>query len=189
MLDRLQQESPRLVEDLVPDPLNRSALLRVFRNLLREGVSVRDAQTILEALADHAGRIKDPDVLTEFVRQRLARHLTRRYSNAEGVVNYIGFAPDAEDVLTSSLASGEGGQVSLNLDPEEGRKLLTGLRAASEQWRGSTDVVILAPPLARGALRRLTEKLIPRVPVLSPAEILPTARLERVNAVTLKSGG
>jgi flagellar biosynthesis protein FlhA len=91
-LDRVAESNPRLIEDLIPEPLSRSAVLRVFRNLLREGISIRDAQTVFEALADHANRVKDPDLLTEFVRQRLSRHITRRYSNSEGVIHYIGLA-------------------------------------------------------------------------------------------------
>jgi flagellar biosynthesis protein FlhA len=162
-------------------------VLRVFRNLLREGISIRDAQTVLEALADHAQRLKDPDVLTEFVRQRLARHITRRYSDENGVIHYIGLAPDAEDAISAGLHGGDGGAMNLTLDPNDARKLLTALRTAAERWRGSSDVVVLCPPLARGPLRRLTEKVAPRVAVVSPAELLPTARLERVTAVSLRN--
>ena len=189
VLDRVQADNPRLVEDLIPDMLSRGAVLRVFRNLLREGVSIRDAQTILEALADHAGRVRDPDVLTEFVRQRLARHITRKFGSDDGVIHYIGLAPDAEDALSSGLHGGEGGAMNLSLAPDAARRLLTGLRDAAERWRGSNDVVVLCPPLARGPLRKLTEKVIPRVPVLSPAELLPEVRLERVAAVSLRNSG
>ena len=189
ILERVQQENPRLVEDIIPEPLSRSAVLNVFRNLLREGISIRDSQTILEAMADHAHRVQDADVLTEFVRQRLARHITRRYSTKEGVVHYIGLAPDAEQALSNSLHGGEGGAMNLTLDPRSARRLLTGIRAAAEGWRGSDDVVVLCPPLARGPLRRLTEKVVPRVPIVSPAELLPTVRLERVGAVSLRNSG
>ncbi len=187
VLDRVQADNPRLVEDLIPDQLTRGAVLRVFRNLLREGVSVRDAQTILEALADNAARVRDPDVLTEFVRQRMARHVTRRFGSDDGVIHYIGLAPDAEDAISSGLHSGEGGTMNLTLDPGDARRLLTSLRDAAERWRGSNDVVVLCPPLARGPLRRLTEKVIPRVPVVSPAELLPEVRLERVAVVSLRN--
>ena len=188
-LERVGEANPRMVEDLIPDMLSRSSVLRVFRNLLREGVSVRDSQTIFEALADHAHRVKEPDLLTEFVRQRLSRHITRRYTNTDGIIHYIGLAPDAEDALTRGLRSEQGGQVNLNLDPEEARLLLTGLRNAAEAWTGEGTVVILCPPLARGPLRRLAEKIIPRIPILSPGELLPAVRLQRVAAVSLRSAG
>ncbi len=189
VLEQVSADNPRLVEELVPDPLPRSTVLRVFRNLLREGVSVRDAQTILEAMADHAHRVRDPDVLTEFVRQRLARHITHRYAAEDGVIRYIGLEPDAEDALSSGLHSGEGGSVSLSLAPDIARRLLTGIRDAAESWQGPGEVVLLCPPLVRGPLRRLTEKIAPRVPVLSPAELLPDVRLERVASVGLRRDG
>lgn len=189
LLERVQTANPRLVEELIPEQLTRSAVMRVCRNLLRERVSIRDATTILEALADHAPRLKDPDVLTEFVRQRLARHITRRYSDENGVIHYIGLAPDTEDAISAGLHGGDGGAMNLSLDPNDARRLLTSLRTAAERWRGGSDLVILSPPLARGPLRKLTEKVVPRVPVLSPAELLPTVRLERVLAVSIRNSG
>ena len=177
MLERVGEENPQLVEELIPDQLPRSSVLRVFRNLLREGVSVRDGTTILEALAEHAPRIKDANSLTEFVRQRLARHLTHRYATADNVLNYIALAPDTE-VIARSLHL----RVRLDeprLDPENARRLLTGLRDAAEAWNGEGDVVVLCPPLARGPLRMLSGKVIPRVAIVSAAELLPTIRLQR----------
>jgi flagellar biosynthesis protein FlhA len=188
MLERLAEENPRLVEELIPDPLPRSSVLKVFRNLLREGVSIRDSQTVLEALADHAPRLKDPDSLSEFVRQRLSRHLTHRYATETGDLHYIGLAPDAEEALAQALHSSETGQMSLALNPEEARLILTGLRDAAEAWRGMGEVVVLCPPLARGPLRRLAEKVVPRVPIVSAAELLPTVRLKRFATVSLAHG-
>jgi len=187
LLERVQLENPRLIEELIPDTLSRSAVLRVFRNLLREGVSIKDGTSVLEALADHGQRLKDPDVLTEFVRQRLARHVTRRYADEQGVIHYIGLAPDAEDAISAGLHGGEGGVMNLTLDPNDARRLLMAIRAAADKWRGTGELVLLCPPLARGPLRRLTEKVVPRVAVISPAELLPTVRLERVTAVSLRN--
>ena len=188
MLERVGEENPKLVDELIPDPLPRSTVLRVFRNLLREGVSVRDGQTVLEALSDHAPRMRDPGALTEFVRQRLARHLTHRYATAEGVLHYIRLAPDTEQVIARALHTSESGSMSLALDPEEARSLLTGLRDAAESWRGAGEVVVLCPPLARGPLRNLSEKVIPRVPIVSAAELLPSVRLDRVAVVSIENG-
>ncbi len=185
-LDRVAEENPRLIEDLIPELISRSTALRVFRNLLREGISVRDSQTIFEALADHAVKIKEPDVLTEFVRQRLARHITHRFATPEGEIHYIGLAPDAEDALSRGLRTEQGGVVSLSMEPDDARKMLTRLKSAAESWSGSGTVVVLCPPLARGPLRRLAEKIIPRVPILSPGELLPAVRLQRVATVSLR---
>jgi len=186
VLDRAAKHSPRLVEELIPDVLSRGAVLRVFRNLLREGVSTRDAQSILEALAEHSARSRDPDVLTELVRQRMARHITHRFTSPEGVLRYIALAPEAEELVTRSLQASEDGTTRLVMDPNLAQHLLVQLGAFADQHRGSEDVVLLAPPLARGPFRRLSEKLFPRIPILSPGELLPSVRLDRVGLLTLQ---
>ena len=184
-LERMGEASPQLVEDLVPDPLSRQSLLRVFRNLLREGVSVRDVASIFEALSDYAPKTRDADVLTEFVRQRLSRHITARFADPEGTIHYLALGPDAEDAVSKGLQGGEGGSMSLVLDPQHARALLTGIRDQAEGWAGAGQVVVLCPPLARGPLRRLAEKVIPRVPILSPAELRAGVHLERIGVISL----
>jgi len=186
VLERASQSHPRLVEELVPDVLSRGAVLRVFRNLLREGVSVRDSQSILEALAEHSARSRDPDVLTELVRQRLARHITHRFASPEGVLRYLALAPDAEKLVSQSLQAMDDGTTKLVMDPQLAQLLLQRLGQIIDRHRGAEDLVLLCPPLARGPFRRLSEKLYPRVPVLSPGELLPTVRLDRVGLISLE---
>jgi flagellar biosynthesis protein FlhA len=186
-LERVAADNPRLVEDLVPDPLPRPIVLRVFRNLVREGVSIRDTQAVLEALADYAGRTRDPDVLTEFVRQRLARTITRKFTSHEGVLRFVGLAPDAEEAVLRSLQNQEGGPPSLALDPETARKLIVRIRDEATAQQAHGPVVLLAPPLARSALRRLLERAAPQLPVVSAAELLPTVQLDRVALIDLRA--
>ncbi len=185
-LERVSQSNPKLVEELTPDPLPRSAVLRVFRNLIAEGVGVRDTQGILEALSEFAPRTRDPDVLTEFVRARLARAVTARFSGDDGVLRYIGLGADAEDAISRGLQGNDGGAMSLVLDPDTTRKLFAALRTAVEGYSGPGEVVLLVPPLARGPLRRLIEKALPRVPVMSPSEIVPGTGLERAAELSLR---
>ena len=97
-----RRENPQLVEELIPDQLPRSSVLRVFRNLLREGVSVETAPRSWRLSPSMRPGIKDANSLTEFVRQRLARHLTHRYATADNVLNYIALAPDTEEVIARS---------------------------------------------------------------------------------------
>ncbi len=181
-LERARQDSPRLVDDLVPDQLNRQALLKVFRNLLREGVSVRDVGSILEALAEYAPKTKDPDILTEFVRQRLARHITRRFSDDDGRIHYLALGGDAEDAVSRGL-QGDNGSMNLVMDPDQVRQLLEQIKLKSETFAGPGQLVVLCPPLARGPFRRLAERVVPRVPVLSPNELQAGARLEKVGVI------
>ena len=183
-LERVQAINPKLVDDLIPEPMPRAAVLRVFRNLLREGLSVRDTQMILEALADLATRSRDPDILTEFVRQRMARHITGRYAH-DGVIHLVDFGPAAEDALLRGLQSSEGNAPQLQLAPDVARTLLIEVKNQVERYAGSGQAVVLAPPLARGALKRMLERILPRVPVLSSAELLPEVQLKAVGRVEL----
>jgi len=186
VLDRTSKVLPRLIEELVPDMLTRGAVLKVFRNLLREGVSIRDTHTIFETLAEYALRSKDPDVLTELCRQRLARHLTRHFQNVEGVIYYIALAPDVEEALSRGLQPVEGGLARLVLDPNDFRRLLSRLTEVTQQSKANQEAVLLCPPLARAPLRQLIEKALPRIAVLSPAELLPTAKLEKIAEISFR---
>jgi len=184
-LERIAQQNPRLVDDLIPEPLSRNTVLRVFRNLIKEGVSTRDVYTIFEALGDYAPRTADADVLTEFVRQRLARHITHRFTDEDGAIHYVSLGPKAEDALLRGLQTGEGGAPSLMLEPEVARRMFVEIKRITEGYHGPGQAVVLCPPLARGALRRLLERILPRVPVLSSAELLPSARLETAGVVEI----
>jgi flagellar biosynthesis protein FlhA len=184
-LEALATLNPRLVEDVVPDPLPRTVVLRVFRNLVREGVSIRDVQTILEALSDYATRTRDADVLTEFVRQRLARHITQTLADENGTVHVVTFGGEAEQALLRGLQANEGGAPTLVLDPDIARDLVVGVRTHIEQFAGSGQAVLLCPPLARGAFRRLIERVLPRIPVVSSSELLPSARIQTESVIEL----
>ncbi|MEO0602199.1 MAG: flagellar biosynthesis protein FlhA, partial [Myxococcota bacterium] len=184
-LERVQQTNPKLVDDLIPEPLSANLVLKVCRNLLKEGLSVRDLQTILEALADYAPRTRDPEVLTEFVRQRMARHITGRFAE-DGVVRIVQLGPAAEDAVLRGLQATEGSTPNLQLPPTQARDLILGIRDQVERYAGPGQAVVMCPPLARGALRRLVERALPRVTVLSSAELLPEVRLEPVGQVDLR---
>jgi flagellar biosynthesis protein FlhA len=185
VLERVAETDAKLVEELVPEPLSRQCVLRVFRNLIKEGLSTRDAKTVLEGLADYAGRTRDPDVLTEFVRQRMARHISRRYADEDGVIHYVALGRDAENSVLRGLQSQEGGAPSLVVDPQVAQAIFTQVQRLTESHAGASPAVVLAPPLARGALRRMLERVLPRVVVLSSAELLPTVTLNRVGVIAL----
>jgi len=183
LLERMTQRSPRQVDDLIPDIISRTDLLRVMRNLIREGISVRDFETILEAVAQHAPRIKHPDVLTEFVRQSLSRHITHRYTDSDGAVHVVTLSNRAEQTVLRGLTHPPDGAPQLDLAPQQLRELLVSVRELTERYEGAGQAVLLTPPLARGAMRRLLERVLPRAVVLSSAELLPSSRLEPAGVI------
>jgi flagellar biosynthesis protein FlhA len=185
-LDKVTQFSPQLIEDLIPSMLTRQQVFRVLRNLLREGISIRDANTILETLADYAAKFKDPDTLTEFVRQSLSRHITRKYLAEDGSLRTIEFASDVEDALTRGIQMGEGGSISLSLNPEVQQRVLMGIRQAWEQCK-AYEPVVLCPHYTRGPLQRLAERLMSHPPsFISAKEIESGVTPKRIASVSLK---
>jgi flagellar biosynthesis protein FlhA len=186
VLERLREVDEKLVDELIPDPLPRHTVLKVFRNLIREGLSVRDAQTVLEALADNASKSRDADVLTEFVRQRLARQITRRFSDDAGVLHFIGLGQDTESAILRGLQSREGSLPTLALQPAVLRILTQTVEELSKTSSGPQPI-LLAPPLARGPLRRLLERVVPRIAVVSSGELLPTVKLACIGKVELQA--
>ena len=181
LLDVLARSTPRLVDDVIPGRLSLGDLLRVLRNLTREGISIRDMRTILEALAELAGQTKDPEQLTELVRERLAPHITSRFKNTDGTVAAMTLDSRLEEVLRRSLreiASGTGGA----LDPA----LLRAVVQAAERCLGSFHAqqatpLLVTPPDLRRYVRAIFEWKLPQLTVVSFREIEPTATLRVID--------
>ena len=105
--DRVAQESPKLIEDVVPKLLSLAVIQRVLQNLLRERVSVRDSVTILEALGEAAGMTKNVVLLTEFVRQALRRTLVKSLVTHSGELPVYFIEPRIEQAIESAIEHGE----------------------------------------------------------------------------------
>ena len=89
LLDKFKETNPKVVEELIPNALSLGKVQRVFQNLLKEQISIRDLRTILEKLSDYASLTQDPDVLTEYVRQGLARPITKQYQSTDGSLSVL----------------------------------------------------------------------------------------------------
>ena len=184
-LERVSARVPKLVDELIPTVISTQGVFRVLRNLLKEGISIRDSQTILEAIADYAPKVQDLDTLSEFVRQRLARHITHRYMTDNNTIEVVAFAPDVQQILDrSTQADKNSGAVHLNLPIDAQRRILQGLQAATEQF---PDVHLLCPPFTRGAIRKMAERSMKRPPVcLSAKEIQHSVDVKKVALITMK---
>uniref|UniRef100_A0A7C2VEP4 Flagellar biosynthesis protein FlhA n=1 Tax=Hydrogenobacter sp. TaxID=2152829 RepID=A0A7C2VEP4_9AQUI len=106
LVENLSKKYPKAVQGLVPDVVPISILHRVLQNLLREGIPINDLLTILETLADYIEQTKDPDLLTEFVRQRLSKRITRLYST-NGTLYAMIISPKLEAKLTAYVQEGK----------------------------------------------------------------------------------
>ena len=109
LLAQLAERAPKLVDDIVPTIVSMSIVHRTLRSLVAERVSIRDLSTILETLAEHVPKIQDPDLLTDLVRERLARTVTRPYVDAENTLRVYTLDPALEETLRGSVQRTEGG--------------------------------------------------------------------------------
>jgi len=181
------KEAPKLVEDTVPGAITPAELLRVARSLLREGLSIRDLRTILEAMADAAPRNKDPSFLLEQARRRLARQITSRVSDPGGVVHALTLERGTEDTLRANLAQNEG-EAILNPDLETARKLIKVLesRAANLALNGRPAVVI-SPPDLRRPIFDFASRFVPDLWVVSARELIPGTSIQTAGTLQLAS--
>ena len=168
LLDRVTEEHPRLVEDLVPKLVPLSLVQRVLQGLLRERVTIRDAPGILEALGEAASLTKNPILLIEYVRQSIGRAIVKPYMNAAGELAAFFVDPAIEDGLRAAI---EHTDVStrLSLAPVAIRDIVEKFRQGLGALPGPAVVITSAE--TRFALRQICESTLPQVVMLSHAEI------------------
>ncbi|HET6439968.1 MAG TPA: flagellar biosynthesis protein FlhA [Anaeromyxobacter sp.] len=172
------RDAPKLVEDVMPGTLSLGDLVRVVRGLLREGVSVRDLRTILEAVADAAPRSKEPAYLVEAARRRLGRHITSRVAGSDGIVRALTLDRATEELLRSTLGASEG-EAALAPDMEAARRLVNGLEQhATRLTNEGHPVVLLAPPDLRKPLFDFTSRFVPEIAVVAARELVPGTTVE-----------
>lgn len=174
VLEQAKQKDAQLVDSLVPGLISIGDLRRVFVNLLKERVSIRDVQYILERLEDLCAGIKDPDLLSEKIRITLGRQICLEFATSEKQIYSIAFHPTWERKLEESLQRVENNLV-LILDPRQIQQLVTMISRASKRINeryGRRPVLICGPGL-RLPLYRLLEQFDPHVHILSYAELSP----------------
>jgi flagellar biosynthesis protein FlhA len=185
LLDSLKQTAPKVIEDLIPNLLPMGTVLKVLKNLLKEGVSIRDLKTVLEVLAEHAASQKDPQLLTENVRAALARTITKKLTNFDGEMWLLTLDRSIEETVASGIIQTDQGQ-QLSLDPEFVRKLIAELNQKALELAAQTPTpVVLCSPMIRHHLKSLIDRFIPNITVLSHNEITPNVAVKSIGTVRL----
>ena len=172
LLDQFAEEAPKVVEEIVPSIVSVSLLHRTLRALLAERVSIRDLGTILDTLAEHAAKIADPDLLTDLVRERLGRAITRPYVE-DGKLSVITLAPELEEQLRGVVQRTESGSF-LAVDPVTLDALVRSVQGVVSRLGFAGDdlgPVLLANQAVRAPLRQIVARFLPRMAVLSHAEL------------------
>jgi flagellar biosynthesis protein FlhA len=188
LLDGVAATSPKVVEELVPAQLSLGTVLRVVKNLLKEGVSIRDLRSILECLADYASMTKDADLLTEFVRQALGRYIVEQYKRDDDSLCLLTMDRRVEEIVADSVQVSEQGSY-LAIEPGLAQTIINSIRQGSEKFNQTgTHPVLIASPSIRRHIKKLVERFVPNLAVLSHNEIPPYIKIQSIGMVTLNAG-
>ncbi len=180
ILNNVSKNYPKIVDELIPQQMTLGGVQRVLQALLKERVPINDMVTILETLLDYSNQTKDIEILTEYVRQALSRFITKQYSTQDGSIYAITLDPKWEILLKEALESG--GHISPELYGRLLKSLEEAITGAGERLKGIQPVIITSP-IVRRFLRKLIERIMPSLVVLSTSEILPSVKIYTVGVV------
>lgn len=185
LLDRLAQNHPKVVEELVPNLLPLGCIQKVLQNLLRERVSIRDMLSICETLADFAPLTKDPEILTEYVRQKLARSILSNYTDDNGTISILTLSSQIEDTIRESVKSSDQGSF-LSLNPDIAQKIVGDIQEKAEDVSSRGYIpIIICNPVIRRHLRHLIERFLPHVTILSHNELTNDIKIESLGTIEI----
>ncbi len=184
LIDELKHTQPVTVDDLIPSQLKLGDVQRVLQVLLREQVPIRQLGPILETLGDYASRTKDPILLAEYVRHRLARAICTRYRDKENRLFVVTLDPALEDRIRAGIEHSERG-LFIRMSPQAVETTCRLIGAELDKLvRGNHTPIVLVSPQIRAGLKQLTSSNLPRLVVLSFNEITRDTQIESVGLVS-----
>ena len=185
LLDNLEEHYPRMVKEIVPKQVPVAVVHRVLQRLLRERVSIRDLMTIVETIGEYAQVTKNADILTGYVRQNLARTITKQYADKDGNITVMIMSPDVEDKINRSIQHTDFESFVLP-DPNIVNKLVTNLqRLVSAFTTSGLQPIVLCSPNTRIHFRKILEKFYPGMVILSHNEITREVNVKSLGMVEL----
>ncbi|MDZ5473465.1 flagellar biosynthesis protein FlhA [Bacillus sp. 31A1R] len=185
LIDHIKESYPILVEEVTPNPLSVGEVQKVLGKLLRENVSIRNLPIIFETLADFGKVTSDTDVLTEYVRQALARQITNQYSSGGDSLKVVTVSGRVEKMIAEGIQQTEHGNY-LSLDPTVSQSILESLAAHVEQLSLMEQTpIVLCSPAVRMYVRQLSERYFPQIPILSYNELEANVEVQSVGVVNI----
>ena len=184
LLANLRKTNEAIVNDTVPAIVSIGSLQKILCNLLREGIPIRDTETILETLADYGATVKDIDMLTEYVRQSLRRTITHRFAEA-GQLKVISRAANIENQIMGAVKKVESGSY-LALDPQTIQNIITATTREIDKIKDLVQVpIILTSPIVRVYFKKLVDQFYLNTVVLSFSEIDSDAKIQALGNITI----
>ena len=185
-IDNIKTENNALVSELEPAGIGTGDVQKVLQHLLRERVPIRDLVTILETIADFAGRVKEMEQMGELVRASIARTITRQFVDDENKLTCVTLDPSLENELAEGIQNTAGG-VNLALPPEVTTNLVNDIKSAVETCgaQGLNPVLLCSTQLRLG-MRKLLERNGIDLPVLAYNEVSASAQVDFVGSISGK---
>ncbi len=189
LVENLAQRYPKVVDDMVPSVVPWGTLQKVLQNLLREQVSIRDLMTIIETMADYSTQVRDVDVLTEYVRQDLSRTIIGGYLSEGNRLYVVTLEPALEEQVNASIQRTDHGAF-LTLDPGIVYAMVDQFRTLQDKFdKVSAKPVLLCVPIVRFHLKRLLERFVPGLAVLSHNEVPSQVTVQALGRISNTPGG
>lgn len=184
MLANLRKTNEMIVNDTIPTIVSIGELQKVLCNLLREGVPIRDLESILETLADYGATVKDSDMLTEYVRQALKRTISHRFAEA-GQLKVISLDANVENTIMASVKKVDNGSY-LALDPKTIQSIITVTQQEIDKIKDLVQVpIILTSPIVRIYFKKLVDQFYPDSVVLSFNEIDSNIQIQALGNIAI----
>ncbi|UII57427.1 flagellar biosynthesis protein FlhA [Cytobacillus spongiae] len=185
LIDHLKESYPILVDEVTPNPLSVGEVQKVLAKLLREQVSIRNLPVIFETLADYGKISSDTELLTEYVRQALARQITTQYAAGGETLKVVTLSGKVEKLVAEGIQQTEHGNF-LSLDPAVSQSILESIASQVEQLSLMEQTpLVLCSPAVRMYIRQLTERYFPQIPILSYNELESNVEVQSVGVVNI----
>lgn len=185
LIDHTKETYPILIEEVTPNPLSVGDIQRVLAKLLKESVSIRNLPIIFEVLADYGKMTSDTDLLTEYVRQGLARQITSQYTVQEGLLRVLTLSGKVEKMMAEAVQQTEHGNY-LSLDPNVSQAIVESIAKQTETLSfQEQSPIVLCSPAVRMYVRQITERYFPHMAVLSYNELEANVEVQSVGVVDI----
>ncbi len=186
LIDHLKDSHPILVEEVTPTPLSIGDVQSVLAKLLKEKVSIRNLPIIFETLADYGKLSTDIDLLTEYVRQALARQITNSFVNQGETMKVVTVSGKVEKAIADGVQQTEHGNY-LSLDPSVSQSIIEAIAGQLEQLSlQQQSPILICSPAVRMYLRQLIDRYFPQVPVLSYNELEANVEIQSIGMVNIE---
>lgn len=185
LIDHVKESYPILIDEVTPNPLSIGEIQKVLSKLLKENISIRNLPVIFETLADFGKTTGDTDVLTEYVRQSLARQITNQFYQPGESLKVVTLSGKVEKIIAEGIQQTEHGNY-LSLDPSVSQTILESIASQVEQLSLMEQTpIVLCSPAVRMYVRQMTERYFPQVPILSYNELEANAEVQSVGVVNV----